>query len=138
MASLFSDEPIWLLIVGTIVVLIGLGNMKYMVIYKDFAAHNASHIYTDCFPGKCYELSAKYLENSILWYSFEYQYICTSSFQLNLIWKKCSCKINRLDVGCWIWQQKCHDWTFYFCIFNNHLLFKSYSSSFNEIYLQNS
>ena len=33
MASLFSDEPVWLLIVGTIVVIIGLGNIKYMVIY---------------------------------------------------------------------------------------------------------
>jgi hypothetical protein len=32
-ASLFSDEPVWLLIVGTIVVIIGLGNIKYMVIY---------------------------------------------------------------------------------------------------------
>ena len=33
MASLFSDEPVWLLIVVTIVVIIGLGNIKYMVIY---------------------------------------------------------------------------------------------------------
>jgi len=32
-ASLFSDTPVWLLAVGTIVVIIGLGNIKYMVIY---------------------------------------------------------------------------------------------------------
>ena len=32
-ASFFTDTPIWLLIVGTIVAVLGFGNIKYMVIY---------------------------------------------------------------------------------------------------------
>jgi hypothetical protein len=32
-SSLFAGTPVWLLAVGTIVVIIGLGNIKYMVIY---------------------------------------------------------------------------------------------------------
>jgi len=32
-ASLFSDNPVWLLAVGTVVVIIGFGNIKYMVVY---------------------------------------------------------------------------------------------------------
>ena len=32
-ATLFADTPVWLLAVGTLLVVIGFGSMKYMVIY---------------------------------------------------------------------------------------------------------
>jgi len=32
-ASFIAETPVWLLIVGTLVVVIGYGNVKYMVIY---------------------------------------------------------------------------------------------------------